>query len=200
MADEVENAEEDDEEAYMTVACEKVPEMAQTDDLEDKQILASRIDPELWALEVERVSSKLRITVGAEGRDWRQHLEQARKHHNNIVQLWPEAKQQLQRVQNDTSNSIERLESREKYLNDVCGGLTQEYKLKKRELQQLQEEYNHKTEAVTRQNNELHRISDQLDEVKTVMEERGSSISDASPVVRMKSAMKQIQDEIRDME
>lgn len=44
--------------------------------------------------------------------------------------------------------------------------------------------YNQHTEAISDRNNELHRISELLSEMKQQMEERGTNISDATPVVR----------------
>lgn len=46
-----------------------------------------------------------------------------------------------------------------------------------------QENYNKHTEGISDRNNELHRISEQLEEIKHIMDERGSNIADATPVV-----------------
>ena len=40
------------------------------------EILISTTDSEAWNLEVERAAPKLKVTVRADGRDWRSHLEQ----------------------------------------------------------------------------------------------------------------------------
>ena len=61
-------------------------------------------------------------------------------------------------------------------------------------------QYNKRAESVSERNNELHRIQEQLDEVKRVMDERGSNISDTSPVVRIKAAIKKVVEEMRAME
>jgi len=56
------------------------------------------------------------------------------------------------------------------------------------------------TEAISDRNNELHRISEQLQEMKGMMEERGSNISDATPVVRIKGAIQKLGHELHEME
>lgn len=72
-------------------------------------------------------------------------------------------------------------------------------------LQQLkgaavQEDYNARMELVSKQNNELHHIQEQLEELKQVLDARGNSLSDASPVVCVKGAIKNLNEEIKDME
>ena len=49
------------------------------------EILVSNTDSEAWNLEVERAAPKLKVTVRADGRDWRSHLEQVSGHITVIV-------------------------------------------------------------------------------------------------------------------
>ncbi|GMH44778.1 hypothetical protein BSKO_12730 [Bryopsis sp. KO-2023] len=201
LADEVREVdEEEEEEAYMAGVREEMQLTQKTQEIEDRQMLTSQVDAELWRLEVERVSSKLRITVGADSRDWRHHLEQAHNHYKSVSNIWPEGQQQLKKVENDVNASLEKLETREKFLNDCYSTQASEHKTKRMQLQQIQEEYNSKSESVSKQNNELHRIQEQLEEIKQIMDERGSSISDTSPVVRIRGAIKKLSEEIREME
>ena len=44
--------------------------------------------------------------------------------------------------------------------------------------------YNTRTEAISERNSELHRITEQLTEMKGVMDEHSTNIADATPVVR----------------
>lgn len=43
--------------------------------------------------------------------------------------------------------------------------------------------YNTRTESISMRNSELHRITEQLSEMKGVMDEHSTNISDATPVV-----------------
>lgn len=63
---------------------------------------------------------------------------QAHKHFKSISEIWPEGRQQLKKVQEDVSASLEKLETREKHLNDCCTIFAEEYKTKKMQLQQAQ--------------------------------------------------------------
>jgi hypothetical protein len=56
-----------------------------------------------------------------------------------------------------------------------------------------QEEYKTRTESYSEKNNNLGRIVDQLEEIKRIMDDYGSKVSDASPVVRIKTAIKRLQ-------
>ncbi len=39
-----------------------------------------QVDPTLWKIELERVAPKLRITIAADSKDWRSHLDEAHQH------------------------------------------------------------------------------------------------------------------------
>lgn len=200
MADEVgEQKEEEEEEAYMDGL--RPPEKnSGLEDAADKQILASKVDPTLWKLELERVGPRLRITLASDAKDWRSHLDQAHQHQTDILNAWPESKTHLDRLGTDLNGSLDKLITREKILNEQFDHLLQQYRAQRIQLIDLQETYNKRTESISERNNELHRIQEQLEEVKRIMDERGSNISDTSPVVRIKNAIKKLTEELREME
>jgi estrogen-related receptor beta like 1 len=43
-------------------------------------MLESKVDASEWKLELERVAPQLRVTVVADGKDWRAHLDQTHAH------------------------------------------------------------------------------------------------------------------------
>ena len=53
----------------------------------------------------------------------------------------------------------------------------------------MQERHSKSSETISELTNELGRVSEELEEVKRVLEERGSNISDTSPVVKIKEAL-----------
>ncbi len=63
-----------------------------------------------------------------------------------------------------------------------------------------QEEQERHAELVSERNDELARLVARLEEAQAVLEERGSSMSDASPLVRIKGAIKAVKDELRGMD
>ncbi|GIL87660.1 hypothetical protein Vretimale_14667, partial [Volvox reticuliferus] len=166
----------------------------------EKAVLVSKVDPTLWKIELERVAPKLRITIAADSKDWRSHLDEAHQHQEVINKAWPDSKVSLERLRADLNGTLEKLQTREKFLNEQFEGLMQQYRAARTTLTDVQETYNRKTEAVADRNNELHRIAEQLDEVKALMDEKGSNIADATPVARIKTAIKQLHKELHDME
>ncbi|PNG99896.1 Intraflagellar transport protein 57, partial [Tetrabaena socialis] len=166
----------------------------------EKAVLVSKVDPTLWKIELERVAPKLRITIAADSKDWRSHLDEAHQHKEVINKAWPDSKQSLERLRADLNSTLEKLQTREKFLNEQFEGLMQQYRASRTTLTDVQETYNRKTEAVADRNSELHRIAEQLEEVKAMMDEKGSNIADATPVARIKTAIKQLNKELHDME
>lgn len=75
------------------------------------------MDPTLWRLEQERLAPQLRITVAADARDWRGHLEAARTAGQAVDGGWGEARPRLERLCADVSSSLDKLDTREGYLN-----------------------------------------------------------------------------------
>ncbi|GFR50652.1 hypothetical protein Agub_g12901 [Astrephomene gubernaculifera] len=166
----------------------------------EKAVLVSKVDPTLWKIELERVAPKLRITIAADSKDWRSHLDEAHQHKEVIGKAWPDSKQSLERLRTDLNGTLEKLQTREKFLNEQFESLMQQYRAARTGLTDVQETYNRKTEAVADRNSELHRIAEQLEEVKAMMDEKGSNIADATPVARIKTAIKQLNKELHDME
>ncbi len=169
-------------------------------DVPDKQMLQSKVDPTLWKLELERVGPKLRITLNADAKDWRTNLEDVYSNSKTISSAWPDSRVVLEKLRSDLNNSLEKLTTRERFLNEQFERLMGQYRAQREQLQAIQGTYNQHTEAISDRNNELHRISEQLVDMKQQMEDRGNNISDATPVVRIKGAIKKLSDELHEME
>eukprot|EP00878_Enallax_costatus_P038689 GHUV01044109.1.p1 GENE.GHUV01044109.1~~GHUV01044109.1.p1 ORF type:complete len:119 (-),score=25.22 GHUV01044109.1:71-427(-) len=56
------------------------------------------------------------------------------------------------------------------------------------------------TEQISERNNELHRLAVALDDAMQQLDNKGSNLSDASPLVRLKAAMSSLKTELRQME
>lgn len=99
-----------------------------------------------WKLEVERVLPQLKVQLRTETKDWRNHLsemltnkseiEGALKHTNVCRQcsdLTDKAdilitQGQLSKLQENVSKVLEKIESRERYINTQLDGLIREYR------------------------------------------------------------------------
>ncbi|VDM02290.1 unnamed protein product [Schistocephalus solidus] len=91
-------------------------------------IMEPGIDRGDWQLEVERVLPQLRVAIRTEAKDWRSHLEQMTRHKTEIETCFSESKGHLQRLQEDLSRSLDKIGSREKYINSQVDQLLTEYR------------------------------------------------------------------------
>ena len=66
---------------------------------------------------MERVSSKLKISVQNEPREWRSHIEQARQYDDTIKKLLPEARTRLEKHSESLGKVLEKIGKREKNIN-----------------------------------------------------------------------------------
>lgn len=117
-----------------TVACDVIVAAARG--------LCVQVDPMQWKLDVERVAPKLRITLAADLRDWRQHLEAAHSSVGLLAASWPESKLVLEKLGAEVAASLEKLEGRERQLNGQYDGLMEQYQGARQQLLAAQEEYN----------------------------------------------------------
>ncbi|GBM65587.1 Intraflagellar transport protein 57 [Araneus ventricosus] len=144
------------------------------------EVMESNVDAMEWKLEVERVMHQLKVTVRNDSRDWRSHLDQIRQHRKNIDETMSTTKTQLDKLYTDISRSLEKIGSREKYLNNQLEQLVLEYRTAQDQLSQVREQYKSVSGGVTERSRILSQITEELDQVKQEMEERGSNMTDGS--------------------
>jgi len=189
---------DDEEEAYMGGQLAAEGGGATLD--EDHKPLESRIDAAEWRLELERVGPQLRVTVVSDNKDWRSHLEQTHAHHETIEKALPESKSQLDKVEVEVTSALEKISTREKFVNNQLEHLTSEYRAVREQLEQVQQRYNKTTENVAELTSELGHISEELEQVKQTMADREDNIGDTKPLVRIKAAISKLKTELKAME
>lgn len=150
---------------------------------ENVKNLTSNVDSESWKLEVERVLPKLKVTIKNDSRDWRIHLDQMKTYKNTIEQSLGGTKLQLEKMHKDIKTTMEKIESREKYLNKDLDGILEEYRLLQDQHSKIKEEYNKISGGVTERTRQLADLNDKLESIKVQMEERGNSMTDGSMFV-----------------
>jgi len=193
--------EEEEEEAYMEGerAMGGGPEKS-AEELEESKILESKVDASKWKMELERVAPSLRVTVAADTKDWRTHLEHAHTHLKTIEDNFPETKAALERVGADVAAALDKIGTRENSINNSLDGLTGQYREQREKLLEVQAQYNKSTDSVAELTNELAHVAYELEQVKNTMAERGDNIADTSPLVKIKTAMKKLKAELKHME
>lgn len=95
---------------------------------------------------------------------------------------------------------MEKIDSREKHLNSDLKELIQEYKLLSMELSKASNELNENDKAKTELEESLLKLTNELENVKIQMEQRGNSMTDGSPLINIKKAVMRLKEEISDMD
>ncbi|NXA36565.1 IFT57 protein, partial [Eudromia elegans] len=171
-----------------------------SDSAKQEEILESTTDAAEWNLEVERVLPQLKVTVRTDNKDWRIHVDQMHQHKDGIESALKETKGYLDKLQNEISRTLEKINSREKYINNQLEHLVQEYRSAQALLSEAKEKYQEGSGGVTERIKVLSEITEVLERVKQEMEEKGSSMTDGAPLVKIKQALTKLKQETLQMD
>ncbi|OCT92358.1 intraflagellar transport protein 57 homolog isoform X1 [Xenopus laevis] len=165
-----------------------------------EEILESNTDAAEWILEVERVLPQLKVTIRTDNKDWRVHVDQMHQHRDGIDTSLKETKGYLDKLHNEIAKALEKVSSREKYINNQLEQLVQEYRSAQAQLSEAKERYQQASGGVTERTRILAEITEELEKVKQEMEEKGSSMTDGAPLVKIKQALTKLKHEIVQMD
>uniref|UniRef100_A0A4W4FM56 Intraflagellar transport protein 57 homolog n=1 Tax=Electrophorus electricus TaxID=8005 RepID=A0A4W4FM56_ELEEL len=172
----------------------------EVDGARPEMILESVTDYAVWNLEVERVLPQLKVTIRSDIKDWRIHVSQMHQHQDGIKTSLKEAKGCLDKLVEEISKTQEKVSSREKYINTQLEHLITDYRNAQSKLSEAKELYQHGSGGVTDRTRTLAEISEELEKVKQEMEEKGSSMSDGAPVVKIRQSLTKLKQEIQEMD
>ncbi|XP_076239630.1 intraflagellar transport 57 [Calliopsis andreniformis] len=162
-------------------------------------ILESKTNREEWQLELERVLPQLKVTVKTDSRDWRSHIEQMKQLCGNITTNLTGTKSQLDKLHIDIANTLDKIKTRESYLNRQLEPILKEYQGLQDELSKVKEQYRDVSGGVTERTRVFNKLSEELEQVKKEMDERGSSMTDGTPLVNIKKTITKMKSEISEM-
>jgi estrogen-related receptor beta like 1 len=170
------------------------------DNSNDHEILHNNIDPTIWALEVERAVPKLKVQIPNDSNEWRTHLSQTRQYKQIIEQHFPDAKGQLGSLSKELNAALEKIRSKENFINTQFDHRALDYRQQQEELNQVQQQYAELNEVVMNYQIELKTIAEELENVKNEMENHSSTVTDTAPIVKMKEAFKKLRCDTRQLE
>nr|XP_031845640.1 intraflagellar transport protein 57 homolog [Nomia melanderi] len=162
-------------------------------------ILQSKTNREEWQLELERVLPQLKVTVKTDSRDWRSHIDQMQQLRTNITTNLTGTKGQLDKLHTDLSNTLDKIKTRESYLNKQLEPILKDYQTLQEELSKIKEQYRDVSGGVTERTRIFNKLSEELEHVKKEMDERGSSMTDGTPLINIKKTITKIKNEISEM-
>lgn len=199
MIEEDEDEAEEDE-AYLDLEALKNQTSRQDDSNKPDAMLQSTVDAAEWKLEVERVLPMLKVHIRGDNKDWRNHHEQMQQHSEGIKDTLSETKGFLDKLQQEISKTLEKISSREKYVNNQLEQLLLEYRGLQDTLAETKERYRQSSGGVTQLTKALAQITEDLESVKAEMDERGTNMTDSGPLVRIKQALTRLKSDVSQME
>ena len=194
IEDEIEVAEE--EHPMFSAAAEDVMDL----DNENHQIIDSNVDPIEWKTELERVGPRLRTNTGAVGKEWRSHIDQTRRHEVLIRNELPATEGTLKQINTQLGADVDKMRTKEKYVNSQFSQLASEYQEVKQALVAVESDHTAASSKVSALTQDVAVIADQLAEIKGTMDSRGSSMTDTTPLVKIRTALQDIKVEINHFE
>ncbi|XP_057401664.1 intraflagellar transport protein 57 homolog isoform X2 [Balaenoptera acutorostrata] len=141
-----------------------------------EDILESTTDAAEWSLEVERVLPQLKVTIRTDNKGF------------------------LDKLHNEISRTLEKIGSREKYINNQLQHLIQEHRATQAQLSEARERYQQGNGGVTERTRLLSEVTEELEKVKQEMEEKGNSMTDGAPLVKIKQSLTKLKQETIQMD
>lgn len=165
-----------------------------------EDILQSTVDSAEWKLEVERVLPQLRVTIQPDAKDWRGHLELIHQQRRELDEGLHMTRAQLEKLSAGLGSALDKLASREKYLNAQLEAPLAQYRSVQEALSRTREHYRTVSGGITDRSRTLAQITEELEQIKQEMEERGSSMTDGTPLVNIRKALTRLKTEITQMD
>ena len=132
--------------------------------------------------------------------EWRGHLEATSVADSTVLTLLSPAFESLRRLTSELSEVAAIVGARETALNSEFSSLISEHGVAASDVATLGSGATAVQLRVTSLTSELAAVSEALDEVQGAMEERGSSLSDSSPLIQIKAALSSLRGDIKDLD
>ncbi|KAG8225963.1 hypothetical protein J437_LFUL006192 [Ladona fulva] len=163
---------------------------------EKQSVLESTVTADEWKLEVERVLPQLKVTIKPDPRDLLYHVSDMHRYKDSMKEALLPSKINLEKLHTDITQSMEKIGMREKYLNNELEPLINEFKVLQKQLAESQDAYNAASKVASNHTQVLNQLTEELELVKQETEERGSSMTDGTPLINIKKALSQLKGEI----
>lgn len=116
------------------------------------------------------------------------------------MQISDDTQTQLKKIQHDVTFAMDKIESREKHLNNDLKPLIDQYKTISTEHAQVMAQMK-QTKAEINEFEKLYdKLNNEYETTKLQMEQRGATMSDGSPFINLKKAIARIKEEIIQMD
>ncbi|KRY42717.1 Intraflagellar transport protein 57 -like protein, partial [Trichinella spiralis] len=153
-----------------------------------------------WKKEVERVTPLLKIVIKPDYKDWKMCLEQLQKIKVSTNEISEELYGPLEKISIDAGRTIEKIRSREIYINGQLEQLLKGLSQIQNQLAEAKESYRESSAGLVDQMNSLNTISDELEQVQEVLNEKMTRLADGAPLIQIRQAVSKLKKELVVME
>ena len=176
--------------------------MGDADDEGDAEMMENEVDPLVWKTELERVGPRLhehskKQTLHA--KDWMAHLHTGKMSNDTMRAILPETQQLLSQLNAVLKQDLGRIERGEKRVNREHSKIVENFAEVLVKLNKLKISKSEKENDIVDNTLECQDLTDQLETVKDIMDTKGRSMTDTTPLVKLKSRIKQLQEEVDEM-
>jgi estrogen-related receptor beta like 1 len=167
---------------------------------EDTWFVEPTADPREWQLELERVTPQLRVQVQGDSNEWRQHVSQTHHYSKSLLEQMPQTTAQLSALGEDLGQILQRLRSKEAYINTQFDSRATDFRARQRELEEVTQHYNELNESHMSLLEELRASTEEYEQLKGEMAERSQTVQDTAPLVKIKDARNKLKADICQMD
>ena len=128
--------------------------------------MESKTSPEEWLKECERVSSRLKVQTGGDTKEWRTHLEQAKKYSEKVKEYLPEARSKLEKTSDELTKLLEKISGKEKVINKSVAHIVDDYKGYADNLKEVRLKSTQLSDSYQKQQERLLEITEKLEEIQ----------------------------------
>ena len=165
-----------------------------------KNEILLKVDRHGWRKECERIFPQLNVNYPSENKDWRSHMEDSTSFYERLKKYIPDIEMLVGRLESRIGNSLDKVKTRERFLNNQYQMLSSAYRECRELLSDMQFRFRKSSESISGLTNELQAVSEELDTVKANMDEKSNQMTETSPVIQLKKSMNFLKSELREME
>lgn len=117
-----------------------------------------------------------------------------------MLQLSDDTQSHLKKIQHDVTYAMDKIESREKHLNNDLKPMVEQYRAISTEQTHLESQLTQARNEIAEFEKQFDRMNHEYETIKLQMEQRGATMSDGSPFINLKKAIVRIKEEIIQMD
>eukprot|EP00037_Helgoeca_nana_P020100 m.198461 g.198461 ORF g.198461 m.198461 type:complete len:443 (-) comp25136_c1_seq1:3075-4403(-) len=165
-----------------------------------QEILKADIDGAAWRTEYERVLPQLKVQIRSDNKDWRGHIAEMTKLQVGIKGSMSETQVYLDKLHKEITSTLEKIDSREKYVNKQLDNIVTDYRMQQDSLAATVERYKQSSGTVTERTQKLASLTDSLDALKDEIDKRASRAMDPKPMLKIKQDLARLKKETSAMD